>query len=188
MRLALLLILATATRPAVSYSMKAGVTPTQKVVQMLEDMAAKAKVEKADEVERFGEFEKFCQGAAAAKVRSIEANTAVVGKLENEIGDLNMEVDQLAADISKADADIGTLNSNIAALDNKMQGIESEESEISEVRGEEHAVFEKSDTDYGDSIDAMSRAIHQTKNALLQQDPAARNAALLQIAAQPHLP
>merc|ERR1719502_248650 len=140
--------------PAVSgYSLGAGVTPTQKVVQMLEDMAAKAKAEKEDEVARFAEFQKFCQGAAAAKVRSIEANTAVVGKLENEIGSLSDEVDALAADMAKADADIGTLSNKIAALDNKMKNIESEEADETAERNDEHAEFEAADTDYADSID-----------------------------------
>jgi len=35
------------------------VTPVQKVISMLENMAAKSKVEKEEEVARFKEFEKF---------------------------------------------------------------------------------------------------------------------------------
>jgi len=165
------------------------VTPTQKVIQMLEDMSAKSKAEKEDEANRFKEFQKFCQGSAAAKVRSIEENTAVVGKLENEIGSLNDEVDALAADIAKADADIGTLQSNIAQLDTKMKDIEGEEAAEQEERADEHALFEKSDTDYGDSIDAMDRMIHEVKNAFLQtRDPSQRRTMLLQLSLRPQIP
>jgi len=183
MRVGLLFLLLAV--PAASTS----VTPTQKVIQMLEDMSAKSKAEKEDEASRFKDFQKFCQGAAAAKVRSIDENTAVVGKLENEIGSLSDEVDALAADIAKADADIGTLSNNIAQLDTKMKEIGSEEAAEQEERGDEHAEFEKADTDYADSIDAMNRMIHEVKNAFLQtSDPAARRNVLLQLSAKSDVP
>ena len=50
----------------------------QEVISMLESMAAKGAEAKAAEIEQFKE------------VRSIEENTAVVGKLEGEIGALGM--------------------------------------------------------------------------------------------------
>merc|ERR1719352_1356279 len=104
MRVLFCLVVLAAVTPAT-----VGVSPVQKVVEMLNNMQAKGKAEKQAEIEEYNEFKKFCQGAERAKVRSIEENTAVVGKLEGEIGALGLEIDELAAAISKSDADIGAL-------------------------------------------------------------------------------
>merc|ERR1719199_1301572 len=103
---------------------------------MLNSMAAKSKAEKEDEIARQKEVEKFCEGAAREKVRSIEENTAVVGKLSGEIDSLSLEVDELAAAIAKSDADIGVLGEKITNLDKKMDNIEGEESTITAERKE----------------------------------------------------
>merc|ERR1719197_1681860 len=154
------------------------VTPVQKVIEMLNNMAAKGKAEKEAEIEEFKEVKKFCRGAERAKVRAIDENTAVVGKLEGEIDSLNLEVDQLSADIAKSDADIGVLGDKIKSLDSKMDGIEGEETEITAERNEEHKIFEAKDTDYSASVDALDRAVAEMGKVTLLQRPA-----LLQIAA-----
>merc|ERR1719262_1261044 len=70
-----------------------------------------------------------------------------------------------------------------------MNSINTEEKDISEERDAEHAIFEKSDTDYADSIDAMDRAIHTMKNAFIQtSDPQARKQLLLQLQLKSDLP
>jgi len=160
----------------------ASVTPVQKVIQMLENMQAKGKAEKEAEIEEFKEVKKFCKGAAAAKVRSIEENTAVVGKLEGEIDSLNLEVDQLGADIAKADADIGVLADKIANLDSQMDNIQGEEADLTAERTEEHKVFEAKDTDYSDSVDALDRAVMEMKKVTLLQT-SQQKAALIQLTA-----
>merc|ERR1719316_1822587 len=155
----------------------AGVTAVQKVIDMLNNMQAKGKAEKEAEIEEFKEVKKFCKGAAAAKVRAIDENTAVVGKLEGEIDNLNLEVDQLGADIAKADADIGVLGDKIQKLDSKMDGIEGEESSATAERTEEHKIFEAKDTDYSASVDALDRAVSEMGKVQLIQTSEARKLA-----------
>merc|ERR1719197_1482427 len=145
------------------------VTPVQKVIEMLNNMAAKGKAEKEAEIEEFKEVKKFCRGAERAKVRAIDENTAVVGKLEGEIDSLNLEVDQLSADIAKSDADIGVLGDKIKSLDSKMDGIEGEETEITAERNDEHKVFEAKDTDYSASVDALDRAVAEMGTVQLME-------------------
>lgn len=164
------------------------VTPVQKVVEMLNSMAAKGKAEKEDEIESQKKVEKFCEGAQREKVRSIAENTAVVGKLAGEIDSLGLEVVELAAAIAKSDADIGVLGEKIANLDAKMDGIESEEADLSGERKDEHAIFEKKDNDYSDSVDALDRAVATMDKVTLIQEPAERRAALIQISADTKLP
>merc|ERR1719326_717696 len=58
-----------------------------------------------------------------------------------------------------------------------MSQIENQEEEITEERKEEHALFEKKDTDLGESVDALDRAVAKMKT----QDVEHAQASLLEV-------
>jgi septal ring factor EnvC (AmiA/AmiB activator) len=162
----------------------AEVTPVQKVIQMLSDMGAKGKKEMQEEQVRFAAFAQFCEGAEADKVQRVEASKETIGELNGEIEGLELEIDQLSADIQKADADIGALGQKIAALDEAMKEIGGQEEEVTEERKEEHALFEKKDTDLGESVNALDRAVAEMKT----QDVAHAQASLLEVMSKKYVP
>merc|ERR1719247_818265 len=162
----------------------AQVTPVQKVIQMLGDMAAKGKKEMQEEQVRFASFSQFCEGAEKEKVQRIEESKETIGELAGEIEGLELEIDQLDADIKKADADIAGLGKKIAALDEAMKSIENQEEEVTEERKEEHALFEKKDEDLGESVDALDRAVAEMKT----QDVEHAQSSLLQVMSLKYVP
>merc|ERR1719502_707843 len=117
------------------------------------------------------------------ETEGIEESKETIGELSGEIETLGLEIDQLAADIKKADADISSLGKKIAALDQAMKSIETEE-EVTEERKEEHALFEKKDTDLGESVDALDRAVAEMKT----QDVEHAQASLLQVMSLKYVP
>merc|ERR1719386_72023 len=121
------------------------VTPIQKVIEMLGEMAAKGKQEKHDEVVRFASFKRFCEGTIADKERSIE--------------EANAQIEQLNADIAKADADVDQLGKEVAALDASIAGWEADRANATAVREGENADYAASHKDYSESVSALERAV-----------------------------
>merc|ERR1719502_1184091 len=118
------------------------------------------------------------------ETEGIEESKETIGELSGEIETLGLEIDQLAADIKKADADINSLGKKIAALDQAMKSIETQEEEMTEERNEEHALFEKKDTDLGESVNALDRAVAEMKT----QDVEHAQASLLQVMSLKYVP
>merc|ERR1719502_2587978 len=118
------------------------------------------------------------------ETEGIEESKETIGELSGEIETLGLEIDQLAADIKKADADINSLGKKIAALDDAMKSIESQEEAVTEERNEEHALFEKKDTDLGESVDALDRAVAEMKT----QDVEHAQSSLLQVMSLKYVP
>jgi sulfur transfer complex TusBCD TusB component (DsrH family) len=56
---------------AQAYALREGVTPVQKVVQLMQDMMAKGRQEKQDEEVKFAAYKQFCDGTAKEKQQSI---------------------------------------------------------------------------------------------------------------------
>merc|ERR1719217_1495956 len=82
------------------------VTPVQKVLQMMDDMLAKSKKEKAAEAVTFSQYKQFCQSTAAEKTRDIaDAKDAIV--------QLKAEIEKSAADAVAAAADLKVLGADI---------------------------------------------------------------------------
>merc|ERR1719326_1394773 len=65
-----------------------------------------------------------------------------------------------------------------------MSQIENEEEEITEERKEEHALFEKKDTDLGESVDALDRAVAEMKT----QDVEHAQSSLLEVMSKKYVP
>merc|ERR1719456_191257 len=117
--LALLLV-----APAGAYELGSGVTPVQKVIQLLQDMAAKGKQEKHEEQVKFSAYTQFCDDTTAAKSQSIK--------------DANAAIEQLQADIQKAESDASVLGKEIAGLEAEIGQWEADKAALTQQRNTEH--------------------------------------------------
>eukprot|EP00397_Hematodinium_sp_SG-2012_P028310 GEMP01029797.1.p1 GENE.GEMP01029797.1~~GEMP01029797.1.p1 ORF type:complete len:666 (+),score=251.74 GEMP01029797.1:53-2050(+) len=123
----------------------AAVTPTQKVIQMLSDMAAKGKQEKQDEEVRMSTFQQWCGDAATDRERAIAEG--------------NRAIEQLNADIQKAEADAAELGNQIQGLQSNIGAWQANHKATTEIRNKERKDYQDVHTDYSESIDAIQRAI-----------------------------
>jgi chromosome segregation ATPase len=127
------------------YSLNAGVTPVQKVIQLLQEMQAKGKSEMHDEQVKFSAYKQFCEDTGAAKTESIKKANALMESLAADIQMYESEVSQLAALITEKDALVA--------------GFEGDKKAAIEVRDKEHADYKVEHQDYSESVDALGRAI-----------------------------
>merc|ERR1719413_295858 len=77
-----------------------GVTPVQKVIQLLDGMLAKGKAEKHDEQVQFAAYKQFCDDTSVEKSRAIS--------------EAEEQIEVLKADIQKYAADSAALTKEIA--------------------------------------------------------------------------
>merc|ERR1719271_1571785 len=84
------------------------VTPIQKVLQMMNDMLAKAKTEKQDEQVRFASYKQFCESTSKEKAAAIAKGKDAVEKLTADIGEADADSAAMAKDIGGLDDDIAT--------------------------------------------------------------------------------
>jgi len=138
----------------------------QKVIQMLGDMLAKAKMEKQTEEIHYAEFSTWCSDekvnlakSIKSEGESIELLSNGIGKSQSDIKGLGQEIATLQADLAKFDADL--------------------KSEVSQ-RKKDYAAFQAESQDFAESVDAIERAV-----AVLQKQSFDRKgsaSALLQVA------
>mmetsp|Transcript_33587 Transcript_33587/g.96148 ORF Transcript_33587/g.96148 Transcript_33587/m.96148 type:complete len:673 (+) Transcript_33587:86-2104(+) len=148
---------------------RASVTPTQKVLQLLDGMMAKGKAAKHEEEVAFAKFHEWCDGVQAEKTKSIQ-----------EASD---QIDALNAKIEKAEADAETLGQEIAELDASIAQAQGEAKSATALREKEHATFEAEHQDLSESVDACQRAA-QTLRARTPDVPQS----LAQLSQLPQLP
>merc|ERR1719158_827164 len=145
------------------------VTPIQKVIQMLGEMASKGKKEKNIEEVEFAKFKTWCEDIIADKTKSIAEAEA--------------KITQLEADIAKAESDAEVLAEEIAAHEAELAQFESDLDNATKIREKENADFKLEETDYMESIDALGRAIQ-----VLKQRTADIPQSLLQLKASTRIP
>lgn len=121
------------------------VTPTQKVIQLLNDMHAKGTKEKQDEEVRFSKFNRWCMDTSEQRTRAVKEGTAKIA--------------QLAAAQQKAEVDAVDFGKKIAGLQATIAQWESEIKGANEIREKERNDFQNTHVDYSESIDALGRAI-----------------------------
>jgi len=126
-----------------------GVTPIQKVIQMLNELLAKGKQAKHVEEVEFAAFHEWCDQVRAEKTKNIKDGAA--------------QINQLSADIAKAESDAGTLSEEIVDLEAEIARMEGEAKDAMEVRGREHADYLAEHKDYSESISAIVRAAQVLK-------------------------
>jgi len=149
-------------------ALDSGVTPVQKVIQMLEDMKAKGVKEKDAEEVQFTAYKQFCVSTDAEKKKAIKDGTSLV--------------EELKASIIKATGDATSLTKEIEGLDADIAAFTADKDAATEVRNKEHADFSQIHSDYTDAIGAVDRALD-----VLKAGPGA-SAALIQLSSMKSVP
>jgi hypothetical protein len=127
------------------YQLQAGVTPVQKVIQMMEEMKSKAIAEKDKEIKLFKEYMSWCKDTTTDKKHEIITATDAIGRLE--------------ATISKSSVAATELSDKVAAINADIAMWTADKAEATKVRETEHADYAETNKDYSESIDALGRAI-----------------------------
>jgi len=143
----------------------------QKVIQMLTDMAGKAKIEKNEEETAFAKFATWCAQESA--------------NLKGEISKNGEEIELLSTSIDKLTDDIKCLGEAISGLQTSVAKHTADKTSQDAQRAKDHAAFQEEQQDYSESVDALERAI-----AMLEKENYDRpgSSALLQIQADQKLP
>jgi hypothetical protein len=147
-----------------------GGAAVQKVVQMLQDMSATAKKNKQDEEVSFAAYSTWCSDEQA--------------RLTSEIAKEAEELETLAAEGAKLDSDIKTLGEETSSLQANVATYEADEKTKAEQRETEHKEFLVAQQDFGESIDAIERAVAVLKSRAVDI-PASM---LLQVQDLPQIP
>merc|ERR1719355_418615 len=107
-------------------------------------------------------------------------------QLKENIKKAGEEIELLTASISKLTTEAKILGEEIAKLQEDVAGFEAEKKAKTEQREKDHKAFVAESTDYGESLDALDRAIVvlMSKSA----DKPASSAVLLQLAKGDRLP
>merc|ERR1719149_100455 len=148
------------------------VAAVQKVIQMLGDMSAKAKEEKNKEQVLFAEFETWCKMEIPQTKKSIAKAAETIELLNAEIAKLTVEAKVLGEEIAKLQADVASF--------------ESEKAGATAQREKDNKAFIAESTDYGESVDALDRAIVVLGKKT--GDKPGASAVLLQLTESDHLP
>jgi len=122
-----------------------GVTPIQKVIQLLEGMVAKGKAEKHAEQVQYAAYKQFCDDTTAQKTAAIE--------------EANEMIEVLKADILKYAADIEQLTEEIAVHEEDIAVWTGDTQAATKVRKIEKADYDALHKDYSESVEALQMAI-----------------------------
>jgi uncharacterized coiled-coil DUF342 family protein len=128
-----------------------GVSPIEKVVQMLEDLQTQVVVEGKAEAKTYDKFACFCKDMSAEKTDAINAGT-------DKSADLSALIEQLTNDRSEADDTINELNKKIDDLDKSMK-------EAKEKRAAEKATFDALHAELTKGIKDLTNAVNTLKGS-----------------------
>jgi len=122
-----------------------GVTPIQKVLQMMQEMHDKGTAAKQEEEVKFSAFDQWCTGILRTKQDEIDAGQDKIDSLTAQIEKNGVQIRELTDRINELDEDIGRWTKDEAAA--------------SAVREQENVDFKATVSDYTESIDALNGAI-----------------------------
>jgi len=134
-------------------SAQTSVTPIQKVIDLMKSLLTKCKSEKHDEEVEFASYKQFCDDATVEKKRSTEKAVDKIDVLKAIMQKATSEADRLTKEIAAHEEDIDVWTGDTEAA--------------TTVRNIEKADYDKMHKDYGESIDALQRAI-----SVLEKDSA----------------
>jgi hypothetical protein len=120
------------------------VTPTQKVVQLLQDMSATGKQRMQEEQVAFAKFSTFCTNEQGSLASQIKKGKALM--------------DDLSATIQKATSDADLLGEEISGLNADLDAYAAEQAKQKSEREAEHKSFLATEKDLSESVDALARA------------------------------
>jgi len=130
----------------------AAVSPVQKVIQLIDDMAVKVKKDLDQTGEEFQEYAKYCDDEATAK------DYAVKGTKE--------QIESLQATVDDTSAKILSLESKVEGLTGKISGAEEELATAISLRSEEHADFLETEKEMLATVDSLNAATSELKKSL----------------------
>jgi septal ring factor EnvC (AmiA/AmiB activator) len=138
------------------------VSPVQKVIQLIDDMATKVKKDLDETNLSFESFAKECDDQAAEKDFAIKNS-------QEEIEALQASIDDSAAKISSLESKVDELSTNIA-------GAEGEHAKAISLREKEHADFVATEKSMLETIGSLNGALTELKKSvgLVQMTPSAR--------------
>jgi hypothetical protein len=136
--------------------------PLGKVIQLMDELAAKVRADGDAEAKAYKEYVSWCDDAAANTRNDIKVNSAKKEKLEAKIGELSANIE---AGTSKIEELAGSISKDTAELD-----------DATAVREKEAADFAASEKELVEAVDTLDRAI-----SILQREMAKNPAALAQI-------
>merc|ERR1719238_1159376 len=165
--LALLLVVAPALgqMPYQTEFLSVGVTPVQKVIQLMNGMVEKGKKEKQDELVQFASYKTFCDNTVSQKQAAIAEANEMIEVLSADIEKYEATAAKLAGEIAKHDADISTWEGDVKAA--------------TKVREIELTDYTATHKDYTESITALEGAITTLQKQ--NKDVKQASAALLQL-------
>jgi len=129
---------------AATFELRAGVTPVQKVIQLMKEMHAKGVTEKQDEEVAFTTFKGWCDSTATNKQKAIKEAEELM--------------EQFEADIAAAESDVVKLTDEIAALNAEIDSKKADMASATEEREKEKALYKKTHVDYSESVEAVAKA------------------------------
>merc|ERR1719316_2074887 len=121
------------------------VTPIQQVLNMMDEMKVKGEKDMEEEQKIFATYAEW-----------VDDRTK---ELAFEIKTGKTEIEELTAFIEKADNEVKELGAAITQLESDVAGLEKDKADATKVRDTEHAEYLKVSKDYGESVDALERAI-----------------------------
>jgi hypothetical protein len=136
----------------VSIGTTSGVSPVQKVIQLIDDMAVKVKKDLDATSAEFEEFAKQCDDEATAKDYAIKSSKE--------------EVEALTATVDDADAKISSLAAKIEDVTTKIGETEGELSDAVSLRDEQHKNFVSTEKEMLDTVDSLNGATAELKKSL----------------------
>jgi len=146
---------------------QAGVTPIQKVLQLMNDMVAKGTKEKNEEAVKFSAFSQWCTDTQRTKSDEIAAG--------------NQKIEELNALIDKKAVEIKKLTDRILELEEDVGRWKTDQKSATDVRKMEEADYTATLTDYSESIDAIAGAIQVLKKQAYNRNQAELVQALVQV-------
>jgi len=153
---------------------QAGVTPIQKVLQLMGDMVAKGTKEKNEEAVKFSAFSQWCTDTQRTKSDEIAAG--------------NQKMEELNALIDKKAVEIKKLTERILELEEDVGRWKTDQKSATDVRKMEEADYTATLTDYSESIDAIAGAIEVLKKQAYNRNQAELVQALVQVQSKRSVP
>merc|ERR1719453_2970733 len=133
-----------------------GETPVEKVLTLLEDLKSQVEEEGAAEAETYKKLACFCESNQVSKADEIAKNEENINVMESDLVNLKATAEALDASIKELTEKIGTA--------------ETELKKMTEIREEEHAIYEAEFADASGAVDALVKAIahlEDSKTAML---------------------
>uniref|UniRef100_A0A7S0BB52 Uncharacterized protein n=1 Tax=Pyrodinium bahamense TaxID=73915 RepID=A0A7S0BB52_9DINO len=132
-------------RGTASSRAQGGVTPVEKVIELLKRLQTELEGESKEEAAQYDKYACFCKEQLDEKVYAIERSVKKIDKLTKQVNKLNREISALTEDISELQAQIQTLDSTIK--------------HEADARAEEHATYVAKEKDISNAITAIKRAL-----------------------------